>query len=748
MSGEAPERSAAGLDLATTIGLAIFSFVAALGFGRVFGGWPFVEDALVIVVVGHGMSFAARRLRLPGVFAVPATTIALAWVTAWLYYPSTFSTVFPTPQTWDTVWADVGLVREQFPDAVAPVAYLGGWAALAGLGTALVVVLSDAFAFRAHGRGEALVPGAVLFVFVAALGIDRHRVALTLGLVAAGFLATALLRARFARAPRTVLGPSRHPLVTTLPAVAMAGTVVVLGAWAIGPRLPGAGEEAWVDTQGRSGGVTQVVSPLVDIRARLVNRSDEELFVVEAAAESNWRVSALPSFNGNEWGLPSRSLVPADGDLTGGRPGAVDNRQVLTVTALGGRFVPAAADPVAADGDGLRFNEETSTLVRIDRTLESGDEFEILSAMPVFMPEELRGASSSAPPDPIYLELPERFPSVVAETAASVTEGSATTYDAMRTLQDWFRGNFEYSLEVPSGHGTSAIEAFLRQRVGYCEQFAGTFAAMARSLGIPARVAVGFTPGLVQPDGTYSVLGKNAHAWPEVWFDGFGWVPFEPTPGRGAPSGENYTGVAPQQDDAPVGGAGAGEPAAVDDDVTSPPATGVADPANDVFDPGLVIDDQPAGAAPAPVEESSGRSWGRWLLALAAVGVVMAVPPLVRSVRRRRTHLDTADQVVELWHRAMRAVESAGVHLDPALTPAEQARAASPRIPVAGQPLRALADAATAAAYASPEQLEDLHLATDDPARGPLRWCHQVEEVAIDSLTSGGRARRYFTVWH
>ena len=76
-----------------------------------------------------------------------------------------------------------------------------------------------------------------------------------------------------------------------------------------------------------------------------------------------------------------------------------------------------------------------------------------------------------------------------------MTAGATTAYDQARALQDWFRAEFEYSLEVPAGHGSSAIEAFLQRRAGYCEQFAGTMAAMARAVGLPARVAVGFTPG-------------------------------------------------------------------------------------------------------------------------------------------------------------------------------------------------------------------------------------------------------------
>lgn len=112
------------------------------------------------------------------------------------------------------------------------------------------------------------------------------------------------------------------------------------------------------------------------------------------------------------------------------------------------------------------------------------------------------------------------------------------------------RSNFEYSTEVQPGHGNNAIENFLQIRKGYCEQFAATFAVMARTLGIPSRVAVGFTPGQLDSDGWYSVFSRNAHAWPEIWFDSIGWIPFEPTPKCGIP-GASYTGVEADQQPAP-----------------------------------------------------------------------------------------------------------------------------------------------------------------------------------------------------
>ena len=329
-----------------------------------------------------------------------------------------------------------------------------------------------------------------------------------------------------------------------------------------GPRLPGAGEEPIYETKGgSSGSVTEVVSPLVDIRSRLTNRGTTELFTVQASADSYWRSSALPKFDGVTWGLPERGLSTADGAIGQGVAGAVEIRQDVTIAALGGKLVPAAADPVAASGEGdlrrdLRWNADSATLVKTGGDLETGDRFSIVSASPRFSSSTLAAATSLDPGDPIYFELPSDFPDSVAVTAREVTAGSTSTYEAALSLQNWMRDpdEFEYSLEIQEGHGNNAIESFLLNRVGYCEQFAGTYAAMLRSIDIPARVAVGFTQGADDGSGGYSVLGRNAHAWPEVWFDDIGWVPFEPTPGRGAPGAEEYTGVSPQQDEGPAGG--------------------------------------------------------------------------------------------------------------------------------------------------------------------------------------------------
>ncbi|MGH9270957.1 MAG: transglutaminaseTgpA domain-containing protein, partial [Ilumatobacteraceae bacterium] len=560
-----------------------------------------------------------------------------------------------------------------------------------------------------------------------------------------GVVAAALLRARSTPPPRTLLGRRRSSLTRVLPAAVLTGAVVVLAAWVVGPRLPGATDPPLIDTSEQGGGVTEVLSPLVDIRSRLVNRSATELFSVTATAPAYWRATALPEFDGNTWGLPDRSLDDVQGELQQRLPGSVDNRQEIVIAGLGGPLVPAAAEPIAASGQDLRWNQDTSTLVRIDGPLATGDRIEVVSAVPVLTPDQLRAATSTAPPDAIYLDLPAGFPESVREQAQALTAGATTSYDKALTLQDWFRSQFTYSIEVPQGHGNDAIEAFLRQRVGYCEQFAGTFAAMARSLGIPSRVAVGFTPGLAQGDGSRTVLGRNAHAWPEVWFDGLGWVPFEPTPGRGSPGTESYTGVAPAQDESvPQPGEGAAE-----EEVAPPPIT-AAPPAT--VPPSDIVVPEPVFEPVMPPINATVPSAPVALYVLIAAAVVALVvigtPEAVRRWRRRHPDPDPSVQLHHLWSRAIGAVEATGYRPNPSLTPIEQARAASPRLPVAARPLKSLAELTTQAVFSTATDVAQLKVPATFAEGGPRRWCRQVERIAADSMTAAGRVKRYFTVWH
>jgi len=749
-------------DVVATVALALFSAAVAAGFARVFSGWAFFDNLLLIVVFGHGAALVMRRIRWQAWIAVPVLAIGLTWLIGAMYYRETYRLLLPTSDTWALFRVELDLVGEQFRTAVAPVSFLGGWDVLATIGIAAVVLLADTFAFRAYARAEALVPGGVLFVFIAALGTDRDRVALTMLLVAAGVLATVALRFHHTGAAPASIG-RRQPLGARAPLALGTAIVIAIAAGFLGPRIPGANAEPLYDTNdGGGGSVTEVLSPLVDIRSRLTNRSTSELFVVDATSESYWRSSALPKFDGTTWGLPERSVTNTDGALSAAPSGATEIRQQLRIVNLSGRLVPAAANPVAAKGpdDTLRWNPDSATLVQTGRDLTRGDVFDIVSASPRYSANDLLGATSNDPGDPIYFELPADFPPSVAETTRDITAGSTSTYDAALTLQNWFRSEFDYSLEIQAGHGTNAIEAFLRDRVGYCEQFAGTYAAMMRSIGIPARVAVGFTPGTDNSEGSYSVLGRNAHAWPEVWFDGFGWVPFEPTPGRGAPGAEDHTGVAAQQDDSPVTAGDDVETGDGDGDDTSAttvPVTTV--PAGDTTvttlapgaDPGSSSGADPDLGEPVPVnaDEDEPASSVPWLQIGLVVAVIAALfaPAVVRRVRRRRVH-DTGRAVARYWDRALDAVGEVGVATSPHQTPAESAQTTADAFPVAARPIQSLAGALTSVVYA-PARTEGVGV--DEPKPTVLsdcaNWCRQIERAVYDSMTPQARVRRYFTHW-
>ncbi len=547
-----------------------------------------------------------------------------------------------------------------------------------------------------------------------------------------------------------------------VPTALATAVVIAVLAGLIGPRLPGAQAEPLYQTRGRGGGVTNVVSPLVDIRSRLTNRGDTELFRVNSDAPAYWRVITLSKFDGRQFEIPERPLERISGavgdDVGNGR----QIRQQIQVLSLGGKLIPAAADPFQASGSSggqdlvLKLNRDTSTLVAPDE-ITAGDLFSVVSDAPQLSADALRGATSSSPPDSIFLELPDDLPDVVADLAEQVTAGAPSVYDAAMALQSWFRDDFEYSLEVQSGHGSNAIESFLNERVGYCEQFAATFAAMARTLGVPSRVAVGFTPGIQRDDGWYSVLGKNAHAWPELWFDGIGWVAFEPTPGRGAPGAESYTNVTPQQDDTPRGApSGSVDPNASPTPTT--PTTVV--PSGTTLPnsgPGEVPQfDDPnfdlgGGSPPSSGDSSSGPGipWPQ-IVILAVVALISAAPWVLRRVRARaRRGHGPVERVQLSWMRARDSAEQAGVRGRASMTSSEWAIATADQLPVAARPMRSLAEIVDRVTYSPPGSIDLERTGTFGATLGNdcELWSEQVSRIAIDTLTPWRRVRRYFSTW-
>jgi len=730
-------------DLLASSGLTLFTLAVAAGFARVFRGWGFFDDFAVIAIVGHGTGLVARRFRVPAWATIPIVMLVVFWTVGYLYYGATYSWGLPTSDTWTLFNAELDLVREQFSVAVAPVVDSGGWDVLAAIGLAIAVVLADAFAFGALARAEALVPGGVLFVFIAALGDDRQRVALSALLVGAGVVSTVLLRAH--HAPGGITDSTRGAPRVLIQAAGLAIAVALIAGY-VGSRVPGANSEPLLETRGVGNGDSSALSPLVDIRSRLTNQRNVEMITVQASAESYWRATTLADFDGEIWRAPDRTIVPPDPTTLVARPSNVILRHQVRIVGLGGTEIPVAPDPTNAEGPtGLQYDAASSTLSTAEEELSAGDSYQMTSASPLFEPAVLAATTSLTPGDDIYFQLPDDFPADAAALAREVTAGAANSYEAAVLLQDWFRSEFEYSLEVQPGHGNNAIEGFLRDKVGYCEQFAGTYAAMMRSLDIPARVAVGFTHGTSTGTG-YSVTGRNAHAWPEVWFDGLGWVLFEPTPGRGAPGTQSYTGVGEDQDNSTGSPQEDGDQPVPDEPAAAEPPTGPTTL------PPIPEEDLEAQPTPTPVEpveppSDSGNAWIPFAL-LAAAAIAVAAPPIGRRIRRRSMR-SPSEQVANNWDRAVDALRLVDVPIVASATPTETALVTVRTFPIVSRPMRSLADTIMIATYAEPGTVDLDHVGAygTSTVRDTSHWARQIERAVNDSVPTRVRVFRYFTVW-
>ena len=294
-------------------------------------------------------------------------------------------------------------------------------------------------------------------------------------------------------------------------------------------------------------------NPLVDIRSRLVNHGDFELFRMNSDTERYWRLTTLPEFDGARSGCRAAASTASTTRATDVRRAATI-RQQIQILALTGKLRArrGRCDPGRAERPRCGVNHDTGTLLKLARSRSRASSSRSCRVAPDLTPDELRGGDNR---QPARRHLPRPARRRTRRTCTTPPPRSPpprppTTTD-WSPLQNWFRDNFEYSPRCNPATATNAIENFLQIRKGYCEQFAGHVRGDGPHARHPgSRVAVGFTPGDGSaPTAGTACSGRNSHAWPEIWFDGIGWVPFEPTPRRGIPGAEDYTGVAAAQDE-------------------------------------------------------------------------------------------------------------------------------------------------------------------------------------------------------
>lgn len=658
MSSEWPRIAPGSRPLATAV-LGGTSVALAVSFSRVFEYWEYLTPLVSVAVLAHLIAFLMRQRPIPTSVSIMIQIAFVYVLNTWMHVRDTLWYGIPLGRTWSAISTRIGDSSELLGDVKPPLEFATGFGLVAGFSVGMTAILADAFAFRAAGRGEALVPSSVVFAVVSIVGEDRHRLLVTTVWLVTAIVAVAHLRRQDSPTDRTTAGQRTRASAAT---AATAVVVAMLAAW-VGPRIPGAESEPLF---GRDTDRGRIVEPLVDIRGQLGDRSDTVLFTVTADRPSYWKLTSLAEFDGSTWGIAEDELDTAGGRLGGSfdTSSTWTVTQTFTIENLRGTMAPAAyeASELRAASRSLYYALESGTLLVNGEELGPSDSYTIVSGVSDPATPLLEFLTSLSPPSSKYLDVPDNEEmNELGDLARDITAGSDSGYRAAIDLQNYFRTNFVYSLDVPALGGERAHLDFIARGSGYCEQFASTFAAMARSIGLPARVAIGFTPGADNGNGTFTVRSQHAHAWPEVWFDGLGWLLFEPTPGRGAPD-RGYTGVEPQQDDSTPA---TGETTTTTSPTPVGPSTTVS---ASTGTPTTVL-----GAADGDSDTATSGSGpeGSTLLLFVIVLAVLAWPVVIRWIVSRVARRNTTPDVLVLWRRLLAEEGFTG---DPDLTPAEIAR--------------------------------------------------------------------------
>lgn len=450
------------------------------------------------------------------------------------------------------------------------------------------------------------------------------------------------------------------------------GAVALVLALAVPPLLP-----AVQAPQATGGGGGSALNPLISLGDDLRRTNPVIAYTYRSETPQYFRLTVLDDFSGVTWSPDGGVDGVRDITQIGEVPGLDDDVPTTAVTTevtvgdVRSEWLPLPYAPRVVTGLVGQWSWDPRSLaVRGNGANARGQVFQVRSLTISPSIEQLEAAGTRVPSGyQRYTALPSDLPPVVGELAEQVAGAAGSNYEAAIALQSWFRGGeFAYSEQAPvqqgyDGGGASVLDDFLQAKSGYCVHFASAMAAMARTLDIPARIAVGFTQGtpVVQEGETvYRVTTHDFHAWPELFFDGIGWVRFEPTPGRG---------------DVP-----SFPPAAVDDPATpdvdeSVPAPPVQAP---VPDPQQLIGPD-AGEAPAAEAGGEGVLTASsvppigWI-ALGALAALLVLPAILRIVaRERRMSRVARGSARAAWAELRATVHDLGRPVAASLTPRQLA---------------------------------------------------------------------------
>lgn len=545
---QSPPTPRDALDLLV---LLLLGTIALLGFYAAFGTWTFLVPGVGGLALGLLVGYVARRLGyglLPLTGAILTTFFALGGALA--LPETTIIGVLPTPQTLRQLassavngWVDLLTVAP-------PAGRAGGLFVVPYLAGLLAGVVGSSMLRRSPPSVLAILPSGVLLATGILFGDARAVAPLVQGAAFAAVALSWLASRSRPSAPPEAHRPSRRRVASGAILVAVA----LLGGALLGPLLPSASSDTRVvlrDYVTPPFDVRQYPSPLNGLRRYLKEEKDLTLFTLQGVPTgTRIRLAALDTYNGVVWsasaggtGTDGSGVFYRVGDTLAAPPGAARATMNVVIQDYRDRWVPnlgglisISFDPPRGQvlGPEFRYNQASQTGV-LPLLLQKGDRYQLTATLPAGRDEErLRAATTSSLALPPVSNVPEPLKSRAADLVGSARGPYEQAVAIERALRE---GYYSSGLagQVPSraGHGADRLVTFLAgdQLIGDEEQYAATMALMARQLGLPARVVMGFRP-TVSGTAPVAVKGQDVTAWVEIAFEGVGWVAFDPTPDR------------------------------------------------------------------------------------------------------------------------------------------------------------------------------------------------------------------------
>ncbi|MGO4471904.1 DUF3488 and DUF4129 domain-containing transglutaminase family protein [Arthrobacter sp. M-10] len=530
---------------------------ASLSLNGVFRGWAWLVPAITTVFV-VGLTLAVlRALRVHPVLTTLGGFLALVFILDFTFFrPESIAGFIPSGATLDTLGQFLKRAGETVVSETAPVSPNAGIVFVACAGLGLVALLIDALAVPLGMPATSGLGLLVVLVFPATIkpqggGLPGFLAA------AVGFILILGCSQWFAPDSR-LQTDNAHGTGQLKRSMVIGGVALVLGLL-LPLAVPGFERGTFpVGSRLNPWGVSNGLNPMITLGNSLRNPTGDGsiTYATSSTAPVYLRSVTIDKFDGDTWAPDDReaSRRIGPGRMAPDYPLPAELVRQLTVVDTGqftSPYLPVPYAPTAVNGLSGRWSWDPETLsIRGEDSTTRNQQYTVYSALPSVTSATL--SQDNAKPTSIsqdFIQLPSNVPDIVKNTAKTVTAGANGNYAKAMAIQNYLRSSqFSYSLQAPvqggyDGNGLSVLADFLQQKSGYCVHFASAMAVMARLEGIPSRIAVGYAPGHAtgatvavagqEPLPEYQVDARDAHAWPELYFEGVGWVAFEPTPSRG-----------------------------------------------------------------------------------------------------------------------------------------------------------------------------------------------------------------------